>query len=510
MKPLFRQFLQLVLFASIVALAGCGTELVRRTVPADRWDGLRGSEQEPLKAHLRSGHMILFEEWQVSEATRTIEGEAQEFDLNRKLIARAKVSYPIDSVVLFETNSQYVPSSVSGLTVISVLSSAVVVFCIINPKSCFGSCPTVYTEQNGKLHLDAEGFSASVLPSLKAVDVDRLTHATPVDGVLQLTLTNEALETHVIDRMDVLEVPAIAGKRVVRCGDSSFYYVSNITAPSSVTAHDSDIAGLLTADDDREYFSLADSNDLSKEETIELTFTGSSQRPGLLLRTRQSLVSTYVFYQSLGYLGKQATGTLARLDMGPAKEMRKRENIAGIIAQLRVEVQNGDGSWRTIDTLEEHGPIAFDEHLVALPTGTTRVRLRCAQGALRFDQVAMCSIDGEAKAKRIEPSRVTTGEHDAPEALADLLETGRSLKTFAGDKYKLSYRVSEAPSEYFLESEGYYLEWMREEWLKDENAMLSAEVLQMPRAALKRMTKGYKEMEPYMEQEFWSSRFARP
>lgn len=491
-------------------LVGCQNQVIRTTVPADRLKDLTITRTEPLKAHLRNGHMVVFEPWTIDDLDRTVRGPAKEYDHNRLLIATADSSYPIDSVVLFESNTQELPGSVTALTVLTIASVITTVYCIMNPKACFGSCPTVYTESNGQLHLDAEAFSSSVLPSLKAVDIDYLRHATPNDGKLRLTLTNEALETHVIDRMDVLEFKRKDGERVLRSGNSDFFYVSNIAAPSLVKAGGRPTHGLLAADDGEEYFTTTDSFDLAKEEMIELTFDDAHARPALMLRMRQSLVSTYVFYQALAYLGSQAASTFAKMDGGVASELKNKENIGDLLAQLRIEIQRKDGSWMTHYKLEEHGPIASDEHLIPLPPGTKNVRLKCAQGSLRFDHVAMCSVESEARPKRIRPSMVRTNGFEAPDRLEELLEPKRSLITYAGDKHQLIYDVSSDPCEYFLESEGYYLEWMREEWMKEENAMLAAETLIEPRKALKRMAPGYKEMEPYMERDFWSSRFARP
>ena len=70
-------------------------------------------------------------------------------------------------------------SAVAGLTVLSVASAGMTVYCIANPKACFGSCPTFYAQDEaGQPMMMAEGFSASVSPTLEDTDLDALFRAT--------------------------------------------------------------------------------------------------------------------------------------------------------------------------------------------------------------------------------------------------------------------------------------------------------------------------------------------
>ncbi len=52
--------------------------------------------------------------------------------------------------------------------------------------------------------------------------------------------------------------------------------------------------------------------------------------------------------------------------------------------------------------------------------------------------------------------------------------TSFPIVTLPGDAYQLAYRLPEHPERYelFLESRGYYLEWMRREWMADESPSL--------------------------------------
>ena len=63
--------------------------------------------------------------------------------------------------------------------------------------------------------------------------------------------------------------------------------------------------------------------------------------------------------------------------------------------------------------------------------------------------------------------------------------------------------------ELFLESRGYYLEWVRKEWLADENPALAAMMLINPERALHVLAPDFKKIEPEMEEVFWSSRYEK-
>ena len=63
--------------------------------------------------------------------------------------------------------------------------------------------------------------------------------------------------------------------------------------------------------------------------------------------------------------------------------------------------------------------------------------------------------------------------------------------------------------EVFLETRGYYLEWMREEWLSDENPLRAAQLMLNPAQLLRDVAPEFKQQEAQMESLFWGSRYAR-
>ena len=94
-------------------------------------------------------------------------------------------------------------------------------------------------------------------------------------------------------------------------------------------------------------------------------------------------------------------------------------------------------------------------------------------------------------------------------ALARLIDPARRLTTQRGDAYRIHFEIPEHLGEValFLESRGYYFEWMRPEWQGEADPWMAALIFSDPGEALVRMAPLFKGLEAGMETAFWSSRF---
>jgi hypothetical protein len=140
------------------------------------------------------------------------------------------------------------------------------------------------------------------------------------------------------------------------------------------------------------------------------------------------------------------------------------------------------------------------------------VRLRCAQGLWRFNVLALADVIEPCVPVRCEVREVLREGRPDADALAALCDSTRHLVTGPGDTYVLRYTLPESEAGYdlLLESRGYYLEWMREEWLKEENPALAALLFSNPVAAYRMLAPMYKAQEAGMDDIFWRSRYAHP
>jgi hypothetical protein len=501
-----------VLLCGVLASPGCVQKLTREITPPEDVAEL-DVKSSFLKAHMADGQVYVLSDWRVEDDT--VRGTGDLRDMHRRVVATEEFAFPVDSVALFETNRRSVSPSVVPLTILTIISLGATAYCAANPKACFGSCPTFYVDDGKTSRLQAEGFSSSVSPALEARDIDALYRARPSGDELELRMTNEALETHVVRYADVLALPRPADGRVFATSDGEFREAARFVAASRCDAEDGDCREAVRAFDGIERFSLADSTDLAAREHIELEFTTApGAELGLVIAARQTLLTTYLFYQALAYMGESAGTWLAALERSDPTALQRVNGVGEMLGGIEVLVEGPQG-WVSAGEIRETGPLATDVRVV--PTGrsdseSVRIRLRLTRGLWRLDWIALVELGERVEPTRLQPFRVLReGEVDETARQA-LLDPDDALTTLPGDEYTLFYRLPEEHDAYelFLESKGYYLEWMREEWLKDENPARAAMMLFNPGAALRSLAPEYKRVEPEMEKYFWRSRYVRP
>jgi hypothetical protein len=504
-----------VLLAVLTLLGGCTASRQKRSLVApDRARHLDRSSPF-LKAHMLDGNVYVLSPWRVDETQRVLLGKGSLLDVNRDTLALGTFSIFLDSVAIFETNQVSSSPSVVALSIVTGISVALTTLCLIDPKTCFGSCPTFYITDGDEPILQAEGFSASVAPSLEASDIDALFRAEPKGRDFDLLMKNEALETHVIRYANLLAAQRPPGGRVFATPDGRFWQVNRLVEPISCRGPEGDCLEKVRAFDGDERISLADSTFLAAKETIDLEFddlpTGKS---GLIIASRQSLLSTFLFYQGLAYMGSSVGEYMASLERGeemPANGIRAMDRALGGIEIL---VCDQAADWRLVGEVNEVGPLATNTHVIPLPDSSAafhKIRLRFSKGRWRVDYIALAVLQEEVIPKTLYPVEVhgnRVGDDDAREIL---LDSSRVLVTLPGDEYVLRYRlpVNYHQCELFLKTQGYYLEWMRDEWLPEENPAMVAMMFLNPEEILRKLAPEFKQIEAQMEDEFWRSRYAR-
>ena len=232
-----------------------------------------------------------------------------------------------------------------------------------------------------------------------------------------------------------------------------------------------------------------------------------------MVASRQSLLTTYLFYQGLAYLGEWAVPALARADSGSYFDPAAG-TVGNVLGAIEVQVPTAEGGWRTVGTVGETGPLAVNVHLLPLPeeaVAAGRVRLRLTRGHWRLDWVALAELAGTVTPRRVRPTAVLRDGRDDADALDALLDPARTLVTRPGDRLTLVYMLPpDIPRpEVFVHCRGYYLEWIRREWLAEADPASAALLLRAPELALRALAPEFKAVEPEMEDLFWGSRYAR-
>ena len=509
--------LLLLLLSGLLVCSSCSIQTQTRKVftPQEFPEKVKSVDGKSpfLKAHMLNGWSYVLKNWKVNEEARNVSGTGKLFDTDRKVVQEGEFVIPLDSVALFETNVIHASPSIAVLSVVTAGSIALSIYCITNPKSCFGSCPTFYASVGEKELLVAEGFSASVAPALEATDIDALYRVKSPGPEFELKLTNEALETHVIRFANLLVAPKPDAGRVLITPSGEFVQVPELIPPLSCTSPEGECLAQILKFDGSERYSTTDSNDLATKETLDLEFENVPETEiGLVIASRQSLLSTYLFYQSLAYMGNKAGEWLALLNRGKMFSKERASAIGKKLGGIEVLRQDEEGNWVSIKSIHETGPLAADVRLVPLGRATTdhlKLRLRLTKGHWRLDWLALAKLGPTVKPIRIQPFEVKRNQLTDKQALRVLLDSSKVLATFPGDEYTLKYKLPRDYMNYelFLESRGYYLEWMREEWLKEENQTQAIRMFNDPEGVLKELAPEFKKIEPEIEKQFWSSKY---
>ncbi|HZK76642.1 MAG TPA: hypothetical protein VFD13_07015, partial [Candidatus Kapabacteria bacterium] len=400
-----RQFPSLMFLCLLSAVVGlsCGPTKVIRTQSTS--PKLIPPDAEYLKAYTPDGDLYILHNWHVD--SNRVRGVGVRLDKNRDTMEQREFDLNAQQISLFETNTNALSMAGSGMAITLIGHIILTIYCIQNPKACFGSCPTFYANDGRGEKLMAEGFSSSIIPKLEAEDIDALPRAVPNGRRLDITMKNEALETHVVRAVDLMVVPREAGTHVYKTDDGIFYEASSTLEPSKGIGTNGDVLASLRSFDGVEYHSTTDSNDLAKKETLDLDFEPSGDGSyGIVLGCRQGCVSTYLFYQGMSYLGRQAGEYLSRLENGDSAMSAAFERFRSVLGGVEVWSEDGNGKWKKEGEVTEMGPIASDVHLIKI-TLTSRpkhIRLVMSQGAWRIDYVALAKLAGEVTPIVLHPS----------------------------------------------------------------------------------------------------------
>jgi len=124
------------------------------------------------KLHMKDASVYILDIWYFNELDTLFEGNGTLYDANRKPLRIDNFKIPLKNVSLIETNEQNINPSIVTIAIVTGASIAMAVYCIYNPKACFGSCPTFYVSDGEEMLLQAEGFSGAVAPSLEESNID--------------------------------------------------------------------------------------------------------------------------------------------------------------------------------------------------------------------------------------------------------------------------------------------------------------------------------------------------
>jgi hypothetical protein len=498
-----------------VALVSCVVIFERGSVDSiDPAPGRPIHVETPVKAHLLDGGVVVFADG-ATVSDSEITGQGLRFGLLRRPGELVR-QVPLDSVIGIEafTGEVDYPST----AVATVLGSAVaVVGASALAVAIFGSCPTFYAsaEQGGALQ--AEAFSYSIAENLETEDVDRLFLQPDADGVVRLELRNEALETHYINRLELVMVEHAPGVQVVPDEKGRLLGASEPIRPLKAV----DRGGRRVLDDviakDQRAFSSTEARIMAAtsedpEDYLELTFPRpDSDQAVLLVSLRNSLLNTVLFYDMmLGSVGAQALNWWGGRteNIGVAFELAR-----WYLETSGLKVQVPDQTvWRTVARVPDVGPIAWEELGLRIPVpeaGPVRVRLSSLADDWRIDRVALTKPVETFTSRRLPVERMSRSEDRMGVEVVERLSESDDeyLVTYPGTSMTLEFEPME-PSpgnelSFLLAAEGYYVEWVRPEWIRMANRL---EPFQPGSGSVERLLASWLEKRPTFEDAFFNSK----
>ena len=473
-----------------------------------------------LKAHIKNGDVcVLKDSWQIDTIQNVVSGNGSRYDFNRTKVFWGKISVLIDSVAIFETNTKLQnPESerIRALSILAGLDAVIGVLCLTNPKACFGSCPTFYINANDNFHYaDAEGFSNAISPSMEYFDIDALNNQSINGNKFSITMKNEALETHCVNNVKLLAYPLEKGERVYQSPNNDFYLCENDYLLSYAKANEEDITTLLKSDDRQERFSFSDENNLSSKEEIYLTYdnVNNTDNLGLILNFRQTLMTTYFIYSAMGYMGDEVGDIFAKIETEGNTKDKLKNGIKRELGEIDIYVWNEQNNkWEYQNGFYETGPIAINRQFIPLQgiqsNSKIKIKLVLNKGLWRMDYASLTNIKKQVTPIEISPLTMTNKGKLDNIALSKINSLDKYLLSMPGSEYKFNFTLPSANTYYdlFLYSKGYYLEWMREHWIKDKDLPKLKQMVDNPKKYLRVEAESYKQYEATMEQEFWNSK----
>jgi hypothetical protein len=434
-----------------------------------------------VKAHLKDGSTATFSHGlTISGGFLRGEGSITDLALTQ---SRPVQEIPLDNVIgleSFQTRTNIIKTvTFSTLATAGATIGGVALAIVI-----FGSCPTVYSD-DGKTE-EAELFSTSIAPLFEARDIDRLYAQPDAGGVVRLEVRNEAMETHYINHLQLLEASHDLNELVLPAISGELVAVRDVKTPASIKDRlGRDAWPFLNAIDGNAYSSdvrtitNANASDMDDWIDLDVPVNPASNSTTLVFRMRNSLLSTTLLYdvilgpagaRALDWLNEDLTKISTAVELGRWHERR---------AGLHISVWR-DGVFQEVARVPDSGPISWHDVAAVIPVipGKTsqRVRLSFLADHWRIDHVGVAG-----STRRIEPRIVQISEVQAAQGqqndevrAAMTAPDDRYLQTNPGQRLYVAFNVGPSvpgrPRTFLLSSQGYYTEWIRGKWIETATA----------------------------------------
>ncbi len=454
-----------------------------------------------------------------------IQGDGIVSNFGTGKLIRGQIKLPLDSIAAMTSYKETTKdvrnfgSFLLGIT--GVPLTILGVYCISCPKCCFGSCPTVYTYDGEKYNLEAELFSECISRQLENSDIDLLKQS-PINDTLQLKITDEALETHYINKFEMVVAEHPAGTELYPAVNNKLLLVSAFIPPlSAVTKEGINIIKILKKDDNKYYRSgvktVLELKKGSSLDWIDVKIPASKHKTvKMILKYRNTLLSTELLYDVvLGSQGIKAMEWTKEMNEEPGYAAQFKmlyDTFSGIQINL---LENGN--WKYCGKFKDAGPLNWKYIAAELPANNSdnqTIRLEFIPDDFMIDYIAFdtTSVNNDKiKTRVVYPFEIVDGSGNRVDTILRFIKYDdlNYLKNEPGDSYYLNYKIpakSNFKETALIYSKGYYNEWIRGSWINNKDKDFTFNLYDI-KSTLSRLADGWIENSSLLEREFFHSRF---
>lgn len=437
-----------------------------------------------------------------------------------------KIEVPFDSItamIAYEENTsggRYFASFLLGLT--GPPLTFLGIYCIACPKCCFGSCPTIYTYDGKEYNLEVELFSECISRQIEDDDIDLLRQKNQ-NSTIKLKITNEALETHFINKFEVVVAEHPIGTELYPTIDNELLLVSKSAPVTSATSKDGiNITEVLTSDDNKFYRSGVNKvNGLRNGpvfDWIDLIIpSNKNSSTKMLMKYRNTLLSTTLLYDvvigSQGVAGLEWTNKM-NIDPIYAGQFKM---IYDAFSGIKIKLFD-NGLWKEIGKFKDAGPLNWKYLAAELPASNSDslfIRLEFIPDNFMIDYIAFdttTATNNNIATELIYPIEVTDGNGNNSDSLLSYIidDDQNYLKTEPGDCYYLNYALplkNNCEQTFLIYSKGYYNEWIRGSWINNKNDLYTFNLYDV-KGTLSYLADSWIENSKLLESEFFHSKFS--
>lgn len=343
---------------------------------------------------------------------------------------------------------------------------------ITYPSGSGESCPFIYAHNGRRYVLEGEAFSVAMGRALEMTTRTLLPDLAPLNGKLRVELSNERLETHYINRVNLLAADIPAARQAVLDNFNHLMVFSALAQPAAARDASGRDIRKQTALFDGQFWQTGSKKTASGrrfEDRLEFRFPApdTAHQATLVVRAINTELSAEVFRLLSRFLGNQTMAFVAASESDPALIARLKSWQA--MSSLRAAVLTASG-WQAVGAIfPEANEVPFRRAIHFLIPETAvrplRVRLTSLSDVWKIDGVGI-AWDAEPVARTLPVPLLSASGPQQSDSRQLIRQADAAYVTLLPPQKLQLVFAAPAPAPpgkqrvYVLDVRGYLHEWM--------------------------------------------------